>query len=114
MLTAQLLETLLEFRRARDWEQFHTIRNLAAALSVESAELLEHFAWAGDRHLPQIAEEHRAEIEAEVADVAILLAYLTHDLSIDLDAAVREKIAANERKYPIEKSRGSNKKYTNL
>lgn len=114
MLTPQLLETLLEFRRARDWEQFHTVRNLAAALSVESAELLEHFAWASDRHLPQIAEEHRAEIAAEIADLAILLTYLTHDLSIDLRAAVSEKVTANEQKYPLEKSRGSHKKYTNL
>ncbi len=114
MLTPQLLETLLEFRRARDWEQFHTVRNLATALSVESAELLEHFVWTSDRHLPKITEEHRAEIASEVADVAILLTYLTHDLSIDLQAAVSEKIAANEKKYPLEKSRGSNKKYTNL
>ncbi len=114
MLTSQLVESLLEFRRARDWEQFHTVRNLATALSVESTELLEHFVWASDRQIQQLVEERRAAIASEIADVAILLTYLTHDLSIDLQAAVSEKIAANEQKYPHEKSRGSNKKYTDL
>jgi NTP pyrophosphatase (non-canonical NTP hydrolase) len=105
---------LLEFRRARDWEQFHTVRNVATALSVEAAELLEHFVWSSDEQASHILEEHRAAITAEVADIAILLAYLTHDLSIDLQAVVSEKITANERKYPLEKSYGSNKTYTDL
>ena len=114
MLTPQLVEALLEFRRARDWEQFHSVRNLATALSVESAELLEHFVWASDRQISEIVEERRAEITSEIADVTILLTYLTHDLSIDLPAAVSEKMAANGQKYPPDKSRGSNKKYTDL
>lgn len=114
MLTPRLIEALLEFRRARDWEQFHSVRNLATALSVESAELLEHFVWTDDRQAAQVVEEHRAEIESEIADIAILLSYLANDLSVDLPAAVSEKIAVNERKYPIERSRGSNKKYTDL
>lgn len=114
MLTPDLISALLEFRRVRDWEQFHTPRNLASALSVESAELLEHFVWANDGQVPRIAEERRAAIVAEVADIAILLTYLAHDLSIDLEAAVSEKMAANERKYPPAKSHGSNKKYTDL
>lgn len=109
-----MVNTLLEFRRARDWEQFHTVRNVATALSVEAAELLEHFVWSSDEQASHILEEHRAAITAEVADIAILLAYLTHDLSIDLQAVVSEKITANERKYPLEKSYGSNKKYTDL
>ncbi len=114
MLTPELINQLLEFRRTRDWEQFHTVRNVAAALSVESAELLEHFVWANDQQIAQIVEERRAAITSEIADIAILLTYLTHDLSIDLQAAVSEKVIANERKYPLEKSRGSNKKYTDL
>jgi NTP pyrophosphatase (non-canonical NTP hydrolase) len=114
MLTPDLLNALLEFRRVRDWEQFHTARNLASALSVEAAELLEHFVWANDQQVPQILEESREAIVAEVADIAILLTYLANDLSINLDAAVSEKLAANERKYPLAKSYGSNKKYTNL
>lgn len=114
MLTPDLVNALLEFRRVRDWEQFHTARNLASALSVEAAELLEHFVWANDQQVPQILEDSREKIVAEVADIAILLTYLANDLSIDLDAAVSEKLAANERKYPLAKSYGSNKKYTNL
>lgn len=114
MLTPELIKQLLEFRRARDWEQFHTVRNVASALSVESAELLEHFIWASDQQISQIVEERRAAITSEIADIAILLTYLTQDLSIDLQAAVSEKVIANERKYPLEKSRGSNKKYTDL
>jgi NTP pyrophosphatase (non-canonical NTP hydrolase) len=114
MLTSELVDVLLEFRRTRDWKQFHTTRNLASALSVEAAELLEHFVWASDEQIPQIVEERRSEIAAEIADVAILLTYLTHDLSIDIEAAVSHKITVNGQKYPLDKSRGSNKKYTDL
>ena len=114
MLTPDLINALLEFRRVRDWEQFHTPRNLASALSVESAELLEHFVWANDQQVPQIIEERRAAIMAEVADIAILLTYLAHDLSIDLEAVVSEKMMANEQKYPLAKSYGSSKKYKDL
>lgn len=114
MLTPELVNILSEFRCARDWEQFHTVRNTASAISVESAELLEHFIWSSDEQTSQIVEERRAAITSEIADIAILLAYLTHDLSIDLQAAVSKKIIANEQKYPLEKSRGSNKKYTDL
>lgn len=114
MLTPDLVNALLEFRRVRDWEQFHTPRNLASALSVESVELLEHFVWVNDGQVPRITEERRAAIMAEVADIAILLTYLAHDLSIDIEVAVSEKMAANERKYPPARSYGSNKKYTDL
>ena len=114
MLTPDLINALLEFRRVRDWEQFHTPRNLASALSVEAAELLEHFVWTSDQQMPHILKERRAAVMAEVADIAILLTYLAHDLSIDLEAVVSEKMAANERKYPPAKSYGSNRKYTDL
>jgi dCTP diphosphatase len=114
MLAPELVDALLEFRRVRDWEQFHTPRNLASALSVEAAELLEHFIWSKDEQVPSVAEKRRAEISSEMADVAILLTYLAHDLSIDLQDAVSTKIEVNERKYPPESSRGSNKKYTDL
>lgn len=114
MLTTELLDTLLEFRRARDWEQFHTARNVASALSIEAAELLEHFVWLRDEQVPLALEENRTAIESEIADIAILVAYLAHDLSVDLEAAVTAKIEANKLKYPLEKARGSNKKYTDL
>lgn len=114
MVTSQLVDALLEFRRIRDWKQFHTPRNLSSAISVEAAELLEHFIWSNDEQISQIVEDHRAEIASEIADIAILLTYLANDLSIDLEAAVSHKIAVNDQKYPLDKSRGSNKKYTEL
>ena len=113
-LPQSLIDQLLEFRRARDWEQFHSAKNLAAAISVEAAELLQCFAWATDAEVATFATDNRDAICNEVADIAILLSYLTHDLSIDLEAAVKKKIELNAEKYPVEKARGSNKKYTKL
>jgi len=114
LLSNTLLEALLEFRRERDWEQFHSARNLAASISVEAAELLESFIWASDEQVQEIVRSRHAEITEEIADIAILLTYLAHDLSIDINAAVRKKIQVNATKYPVEKARGSNKKYSDL
>ena len=114
MLSPALVERLLEFRHARDWKQFHTARNLASALAVEAAELLEHFIWEIDSQAAPIVDVHRGAIEEEIADLIILLTYLTHDLEVDVEAAVSAKIAANEQKYPVHVARGSNKKYTEL
>lgn len=113
-LPQPLIDQLLEFRRARDWEQFHSAKNLAVAISVEAAELLQCFTWAAGAEVATIAEDNRDEISNEIADIAILLAYLAHDLSIDLDLAVKKKIQLNAEKYPVDKARGSNKKYTKL
>ena len=114
MLASDVLKSILEFREERDWKQFHSARNLAAALSVEASELLEHFIWASDEQTPQIATECREGIKQEMADIAILLTYLASDLGVDLDDAVRQKLEANRAKYPVEKSKGSNKKYDKL
>lgn len=114
MLSKTLVEELLEFRSARDWEQFHSARNLAAAISVEAAELLESFIWASDKQVSEIVEARRNAISDEIADIAILLTYLANDLSIDIDVAVKEKLKDNATKYPVEKARGSNKKYSEL
>ncbi len=113
-LPQPLINQLLEFRRARDWEQFHSTKNLAAAISVEAAELLQCFEWTTDAEVATLAENNRDAISNEIADIAILLTYLAHDLSIDLDLAVIKKIELNAQKYPVDKARGSNKKYTKL
>jgi NTP pyrophosphatase (non-canonical NTP hydrolase) len=110
-LTDDTRAAVLEFRAARDWEQFHTVRTLAAALTVEAAELLEIVQWTRDAELAARVAERRAAIEAELADVAILLSYLVHDLGVDLDAAVRAKLVQNAAKYPVERARGSSRKY---
>jgi len=102
MLSKPTLDRLLAFRRERDWEQFHTPKNLAIAIVVESAELLEQFQWTKASAAP----EDLAGLREEMADVAILLTYLAHDLGIDLDDAVVHKLSANGRRYPVEQSKG--------
>jgi NTP pyrophosphatase (non-canonical NTP hydrolase) len=113
-LPEELTQRLLAFRADRDWAQFHNARSLAAALTVEASELLEHFIWTRDAEVAEIVDKRRDEIEAEIADVGVLLAYLCHDLGVDLAAAVSPKMDANALKYPVAKSRGRSEKYTHL
>ena len=113
MISNDLLAELLSFRQKRNWEQFHKPKDLAISLSVEAAELLEIFQWKTNEEVAAlIATESKQRIEDEVADVAIMLSFLCHDLSIDLNSAVRSKLEKNEVKYPAERVRGSMKKYT--
>ena len=114
MISKTLLNEMLAFRQERDWGKFHTVRNLASALCVESAELLDIFRWARDPEIKSIARQQRSEIESEVADVAILLTYLCHDLNISLEDVVGKKLVINRKKYPIEKAKGISTKYNNL
>lgn len=114
MISSTTLEKLLKFRKDRDWEQFHTFKNLAVSISLEAAELLEHIQWIADDQVQNIVREKRSEIAAEMADIAIYLTYVAHDLNIDLESAVREKLQSNERKYPVEKARGNASKYTEI
>jgi dCTP diphosphatase len=114
MISKTLLNEMLAFRQERDWGKFHTARNLASALCVESAELLDIFRWACDSEITSIVEQQRAEIESEVADVAILLTYLCNDLNISITDAIRKKLEINREKYPVEKSKGTSAKYNRL
>ena len=99
MLNASVMTALLEFRRNRNWEQFHKPKELATALVIEASELLEIFEWKSDEEVTRLLEsQSRERILDEVADVAIILSYLCYDLGIDLDAAVHEKLKKNEAK----------------
>ncbi|MBI5380083.1 MAG: nucleotide pyrophosphohydrolase [Nitrospirae bacterium] len=110
-----VLEALLAFRKERDWEQFHKPKDLAISLVLEAAELLEEFQWKTDAEVAgHLKDKGRKRVEEELADLAIYLKLLAHDLGIDLDEAMRKKIEKNRKKYPVEKSRGTAKKYTNL
>ncbi len=111
MLRPELLSKLLSFRSDRDWEQFHSPRNLATAICTEAAELLEPFRWTSEKQVEQNLTSMRAEISQEIADLVILISYLAHDLSIDIDEAVDKKLEINALKYPAEQFRGSNRKY---
>ena len=110
----KLRERLRRFAEERDWDQFHSPKNLAMALSVEAAELLEHFQWLSDADSQSLSIEKRDKIREEVADVFLYLIRLADKLEIDLAAAAAEKIEINASKYPIQKARGNNKKYTDL
>ena len=114
IIATDIMDQLLAFRKQRDWEQFHTPKNLSAALSIEAAELLECFQWTKDGELPELVVRERTAIEEEVADIAILLCYLCHDLNFELDVVVRSKIEKNKQKYPVSLARGTAKKYDRL
>lgn len=96
---------LREFARARDWEPFHSPKNLASALSVESAELLEHFQWMTEEQSRQPGDTQKAEIAAEAADVFLYLLQLCDKLGIDLAEAARRKMVVNAVKYPANRAK---------
>ncbi|MBW8078135.1 MAG: nucleotide pyrophosphohydrolase [Gallionella sp.] len=109
-----LRSALRRFAAQRDWDQFHLPKNLAIALSVEASELLEHFQWMPDRKSAALPPGKRAEVREELADVLLYLIRLADKLDIDLVSAAVDKMALNAKKYPVDKARGSNKKYTDL
>lgn len=112
MVNDSVMTALLEFRRKRNWEQFHTPKELAVALTIEANELLETFQWKTDEEVTRLlSSSARERVVDEIADVAIVLSYLCHDLKVDLDAAALSKLQQNEAKYPIDKSYGNAKKY---
>jgi NTP pyrophosphatase (non-canonical NTP hydrolase) len=103
-----MLPKLLNFRRERDWEQFHLPKELATAISIEASELQEIFLW-GDRKNPEEVKLNAPLMELikdEVADILIYLLFLSHDLGINLAEAIRQKLAKNELKYPKEEYSG--------
>jgi dCTP diphosphatase len=109
---AALRQALRRFAEERDWDKFHSPKNLAIALSVEAAELLEHFQWVPETESAVIPPERREQMRHEMADVLLYLIRLADKLNIDLAAAAAEKIQLNATKYPIDKARGNAKKYT--
>jgi dCTP diphosphatase len=107
-----LTRRLRDFARERDWEKFHTPKNLAMALAVEAAELMEPFQWLGSRASAKLDEKSLAQVRQEIGDVLIYLVRLADRLGIDPLAAAAEKIRINQHKYPADQVRGKAKKYT--
>ena len=103
---------LCQFAEERDWEQFHSPKNLSMALSVEVAEIAEHFQWLTEEQSKNLPNGKLQELESELADTLIYLIRLADQLEIDLVAAVQSKIEVNEKKYPVDKSKGTAIKYT--
>jgi len=107
-----LTQRLRDFSAARDWERFHSPKNLAMALAAEAGELLEHFQWLTEAQSRELDPSQRELVAAELADVLLYLLRLADRLGIDLKTAAERKIAVNEKRYPVDRVRGSAKKYT--
>lgn len=107
----ETIDNILRFRDERNWKQFHTPKDLALSVSIEAAELLEHFQWSGEK------DDLSAKLEGiseELADVLIYCVYMADTLGVDLDQIINAKLIQNNQKYPVKQSYGSNKKYTEL
>ena len=105
---ASLTKEIVAFRDARDWKQFHNLKDLSLALSIEASEVNELFLWKKN------LEVNRKELEGELADVFIYTLLLANEAGIDIIAASQKKMKANGKRYPVKKSKGSSKKYSSL
>ncbi len=111
---AAFKDRLQQFMRERDWKQFHNPKDLAIAISLEASELLEHFLWKNGAEIGSRVDSHGAEIRDEAADIGIYLMELCDVLGIDLVQAMAAKLEKAGLKYPVEKARGTSRKYTEL
>lgn len=112
-LVQTLQKQLREFARERQWEQFHSPKNLSMALTVEAGELQEIFQWLTEQQSAALNSQQRQQASEELADVLLYLCRLADVLGIDLAQAAQEKLAINARKYPVDKALGRADKYSN-
>ena len=111
---SELTTRINAFRDARDWKQFHNPKDMAVSISIEAAELLEQFQWKNPAECEAHLKTNREAVADEMADVAIYLFELADLLELDLGAEMLRKLENNMAKYPVDKSKGSNKKYDEL
>ena len=107
-----LIKKLRQFAKDRDWEQFHSPKNLSMALAVEAAEILEIFQWLTEDQSRKLDQKTENKVKEEIGDIQIYLARLSDQLGFSPLEAAREKLKKNQKKYPPEKAKGSAKKYT--
>ena len=107
-------DELRKFAAERDWEQFHSPKNLASALVVEAAELLEIFQWMKEDESKSLDERTLGKVKEEIADIQIYLLRISDVMDISIPEAVKAKIKKNSAKYPIDKAKGNSKKYDEL
>jgi NTP pyrophosphatase (non-canonical NTP hydrolase) len=110
----QIIARIRQFNEDRDWRQFHNPKDMALSLVLEAAELVEHFQWKNGEELTEYAKSNKEAIGEELADVFYWVLHMSDEFGIDILAALNRKMDKNEAKYPVEKARGSNKKYTDL
>ncbi len=109
-----LTKRIIDFRDTRDWKQFHNPKDVAISLSLEAAEVVEHFQWKNGDELKEYVKTHKEHIGEELADVLYWVLLMSHDLGIDINEALEKKMDKNEEKYAVEKAKGNHKKYTEL
>lgn len=107
----ELITLINEFRDERDWRQFHNPKDLAISISLEASELLENFQW---KESEDAIQKNKNDIEKELADILIYSLMLSSDLNLDVKNIIKKKLNENGHKYPVNKSKGSNVKYTNF
>lgn len=112
----EIKDSVLAFARERDWEQFHSPKNLSMAIAAEAAELMEHFLWQSpEKSLADMeVAKLRAMVEEELADIFIYTIEFANVTGLDITTAIRSKMKQNAEKYPVEKARGRSDKYTDL
>ena len=110
----KLQKQIIKFRDDRDWAQFHNPKDVAISLSLEAAEVLEHFQWKSKEEIEKYVKENKEHIEEELSDVLYWVLLISHDLDIDIIKALMKKMKKNEEKYPVEKAKGRHTKYTNF
>ncbi len=113
---SDIQKTIMAFVDARDWRQFHSLKNLAMAVGSETGELMAHFRWHTDQESNETMNDpdKRNEITSEVADIAMLLFEFAHAADIDITKAINDKLKLNESRYPVDKAKGCNKKYNEI
>ena len=109
-----VIKSIIKFRDERDWIQYHDPKNLAEAISIEAAELQELFLWLTTEQAKDLTDDKVQRVKEEIADIFIFMTYLCNHFEIDLLDAVESKVQENYVKYPIEKAKGSSKKYTEI
>jgi NTP pyrophosphatase (non-canonical NTP hydrolase) len=110
----KLTEDIVKFRDARDWKQFHNPKDCAISLSLEAAEVLEHFQWKTNAEIEEYLIDHKEHIADELSDVLYWVLLMSHDLNIDILEASNKKMEENNRKYSVEKAKGKHTKYNKL
>ena len=111
---ARFQKMAVAFRDARDWKQFHNPKDMALSLVLEAAEVMEHFQWKTPAEVQAYLKEHKSEVGEELADVLHWVVLMSHDMGIDLAQAFEAKMKKNEKRYPVEKSKGKHTKYNKL
>jgi NTP pyrophosphatase (non-canonical NTP hydrolase) len=109
-----LQKRIIAFRDERNWKQFHNPKDLAISLALEAAEVMEHFQWKSPAEIKKHIKEKHDEVSDELIDVLYWVLLLANDLNVDIKQAFDRKMVENAKKYPVEKSKGSHKKYTEL